>query len=260
MTGPRLDVEIVNRGLLASRTAARRAVLEGHVSVGGNTVTKPAHRVGPEEDIVVNDNARIWVSRGGLKLKHALDHFPVDITDRTAIDVGASTGGFTEVLLESGARHVVALDVGHDQLHSSLLGNPRVESRERFNVRDADPASLGAPFGVIVADLSFISLTVVADSLASLGDEHSDWLVLVKPQFEVGRGNLDKTGVVTDPGLRGSALIRVGRAFADTGLGVAGCIPSPILGGSGNREAMMWLRTGSVTMSDSDLYKVLHDD
>lgn len=260
MTGARLDVEIVQRGLLTTRSAARRAIIEGHVAVGGATVTKPAQRVRPDAEISVDNDARTWVSRGGTKLSFALDRFQVEVDDRTAIDVGASTGGFTEVLLAAGARHVVALDVGHDQLHESLLVNPRVDSRERLNVRDADPGELGGPFGVVVADLSFISLTVVAASLADLGRSTSDWIVLAKPQFEVGRGNLDKTGVVTDPKLRGAAVVDVGRAFLQSGLSTVGCVASPISGGSGNREALLWMRKDGAAMSDMDLYKVLHDE
>jgi 23S rRNA (cytidine1920-2'-O)/16S rRNA (cytidine1409-2'-O)-methyltransferase len=211
-------------------------------------------------EIIVDEDARVWVSRGGLKLDHALDVFQVEVQNRTAIDVGASTGGFTEVMLDRGARRVLALDVGHDQLDPSLRSHPLVESYERLNIRDASPADLGAPFDLIVADVSFISLTVVAGSLAGLGGPASDWIVLVKPQFEVGRGNLDKSGVVTDAGLRATALVRVVESFRETGLTAIGCVPSPVRGGSGNREALLWLRRTGTAIAAADLYKVLADD
>jgi 23S rRNA (cytidine1920-2'-O)/16S rRNA (cytidine1409-2'-O)-methyltransferase len=260
MTGTRLDVEVVNRRLLPSRSGARRAIREGRVAVDGLTIVKPAYRVAAGADIAIHDDAQIWVSRAGVKLAHALDRFPVDVADRSAVDVGASTGGFTDVLLDRGATRVVAVDVGRDQLHQSLRGHPRVESRERLNIRDADPVELGAPFGVVVADLSFISLRVVAGALATLGDSSSDWIVLVKPQFEVGRENVGRTGVVADPGLRGGAIVDVARGFAEQGLVPVGCVASPIEGGSGNREALLWLRWSGTAMDEADLYKVLHDD
>ena len=260
MSGIRIDQELVRRKLLPTRSGARRAIVEGHVRVGGTTVTRPAHRVDATTSIELQPAAALWVSRGGDKLAAALAEFSIDVSERSAADLGASTGGFTDVLLDAGVTSVVALDVGHDQLHPRLRADPRVSVYERLNVRDADPEALGAPFGVVVADLSFISLTVVAADIAGFGDELTDWVLLIKPQFEVGRGLLGKDGVVRDPAARGEAVVGVAEAFAAEGLGVQAALQSPVAGGSGNREAFLWLRRSPSTVSPSDLFKVLQDD
>jgi 23S rRNA (cytidine1920-2'-O)/16S rRNA (cytidine1409-2'-O)-methyltransferase len=260
MSETRLDQEMVRRDLLPTRSGARRAIREGHVKVGGTTVTRPAHRVDATIAIELQPAAALWVSRGGDKLAAALDGFAIDVDGRRAADLGASTGGFTHVLLAGGAASVVAIDVGHDQLHPKLRTDPRVVVYERLNVRDADPESLGAPFEVVVADLSFISLTVVAADISRLGDESTDWVVLVKPQFEAGRRMLGKDGVVRDAAARGEAVVDVAEAFAFEGLGVHGALESPVTGGSGNREALIWLRRSASTISAAELFKVLGDD
>jgi 23S rRNA (cytidine1920-2'-O)/16S rRNA (cytidine1409-2'-O)-methyltransferase len=260
MSGVRLDQEMVRRRLLPTRSGARRAIVEGQVRVGGTTVTRPAHRVDATTSIELQPAAALWVSRGGEKLAAALAGFSLEVHGRRAADLGASTGGFTDVLLDAGVASVLALDVGHDQLHPRLQTDSRVAVCERLNVRDADPEALGAPFGVVVADLSFISLTVVAADIAGFGDEMTDWLVLVKPQFEVGRGLLSKDGVVRSATARSNALIGVARAFAAVGLGVQGALRSPIAGGSGNREAFVWLRRATSRVSAGDLFKVLQDE
>ena len=260
MSGTRLDQEMVRRKLLPTRSGARRAIVEGHVRVGGATVTRPAHRVDATTSIELQPAAARWVSRGGDKLAAALNSFSLDVAGRSAVDLGASTGGFTDVLLSGGATRVVAVDVGHDQLHPSLRADSRVTLHERLNVRDARPLELGAPFGLVVADLSFISLTVVAGDIAGFGDASTDWVILVKPQFEVGRRFLGKDGVVRDAAACGDALVRVATAFAAGGLGVCGAVRSPVAGGSGNREAFLRLRRSPSTVPSADLFKVLHDD
>ena len=260
MSRTRLDQEMVRRKLLSTRSGARRAIRAGHVRVGGATVTRPAHRVDTATPIELQPDAALWVSRGGEKLAAALAGFSLEVTGRKAVDLGASTGGFTDVLLDAGAAGVVAIDVGHDQLHPKLRADPRVVVCERLNVRDVDAAALGAPFGVVVADLSFISLSVVADDLARFGDERTDWVVLIKPQFEVGRGFLGKDGIVRDPAARGEALIDVAKAFGTVGLGVQAVLASPIAGGSGNQEALAWLRRSPGKVSAAELFNVLRDD
>jgi 23S rRNA (cytidine1920-2'-O)/16S rRNA (cytidine1409-2'-O)-methyltransferase len=198
-----------------------------------------------------------FVSRGAYKLAAALEAFPVNVAGRTAIDVGSSTGGFTQVLLEAGASAVTAVDVGRDQLHPMLRDDPRVTVHEGTNIRDVAGATLGCPFAVVTADLSFISLQVIAGDLARLGDDDTDWLVLIKPQFEVGRHHLGKDGVVRDGGRRGQAVVDVMAAFAGVGLVSRGAVRSPIPGGSGNVEALLWLRREGEPIVSLDAFKVL---
>lgn len=260
MSRIRLDLEMVRRRLLPTRSGARRAIREGHVRVGGATVTRPSHRVDSGTAIELQPEAALWVSRGGEKLAAALAGFSLDVSGRSAADLGASTGGFTEVLLDAGVTSVVAVDVGHDQLHPKLRADPRVMVCERLNVRDANAEALGAPFGVVVVDLSFISLAVVAADIARFGDEQTDWVILIKPQFEVGRRLLGKDGVVRDATARGDAAIAVAQAFASAGLGLQGALASPIAGGSGNREALVRLRRSPSSVSAAELFKVLQDD
>ena len=260
MSGTRLDLEMVRRKLLPTRSGARRAIREGHVRVGDATITRPSYRVDSDTAIELQPEAALWVSRGGEKLAAALAGFSLVVNGRSAVDLGASTGGFTEVLLDAGVSSVAAIDVGHGQLHPKLRDDSRVTVCERLNVRDADAVSLGAPFGVVVADLSFISLTVVATDIARFGDGGTDWVVLVKPQFEVGRRLLGKDGVVRDATARGNAGVAVAKAFASAGLGLQGVLASPIVGGSGNREALVWLRKSSSMVSAAELFKVLQDD
>jgi 23S rRNA (cytidine1920-2'-O)/16S rRNA (cytidine1409-2'-O)-methyltransferase len=259
MSRVRLDQELVKRRMVPSRNGARRAILDGQVVIDGEVATRPSQHVAAGVDIEISAEAGRYVGRGALKLKAALDHFGVDVTDRTAIDVGASTGGFTDVLLQSGASHVVALDVGHDQLHQQLRSDPRVTVVERANIRHADPQALGAPFDVVVADLSFISLRLIAEVFAGLGGERSDWLLLVKPQFEVGAAEIGKGGVVRSATVQGQALDDVAGAFAGRGLTTVGAMASPIAGSAGNREALLWLRRAGEQVTSRKLFKVLGD-
>ncbi len=260
MTRKRLDQELVRRGQFPSRSAARNAINAGLVTVDGLTVSKPAMNVSSDTHIEVSDQARDYVGRGAYKLAAALDTFGVDAARRRAIDVGSSTGGFTQVLLEAGATSVVALDVGRDQLHPRLREDRRVQVREATNVRDCDVTDLGGPFQLVTADLSFISLRVVAADLERLGDSDADWIVLAKPQFEVGRERLGKDGVVRDPAARGDAVVGVIDAFFSLGLVTVGVMRSPIPGGTGNLEALLWLRRRGAPIVSVEAFKVLADE
>ncbi len=260
MSRARLDQELVRRNLFPTRSAARNAIRQGLVVVAGETAQKPALQVSRNTEITVAAEAARYVGRGAFKLLAALDRFQIPISGRTAIDVGSSTGGFTEVLLEAGVAGVVALDVGRDQLHPRLRADRRVQVMEGTNVRDVEVAALGGPFGVVTADLSFISLAVVAGDLERLGDRSCDWIVLVKPQFEVGRDGLTKDGIVLSVERRGDAVVDVVGAFARVGLVARGVMRSPISGGSGNLEALLWLRRDGAPILSSDAFKVLADE
>lgn len=232
-----------------SRARARELVVGGQVSLDGSIVTKASQAVRPEQRIVVTSDAPEWVGRGALKLIAALDAWAVPVAGRRCLDIGASTGGFTQVLLERGATHVVALDVGHDQLHPMLSADPRVTRMDGTSIRDAGPVDLGGRFGVIVADLSFISLTLVLARIAALLIEPEpphgpagDAVLLVKPQFEVGRQRLGRRGIVTRPEHRRAAVWQVLEAARSAGLHPHGIMRSPVQGGTGNTEYLLWLR------------------
>ena len=226
----------------------------------GIVVRKPAQMVSPEVRIELREGVGDYVGRGAFKLLAAIDHFELSIRGARAIDVGSSTGGFTQVLLERNAERVVALDVGRDQLHPRLRADSRVLVCEGTNVRDADGVALGGPFDVVTADLSFISLAAVAADLEQLGGDSADWIVLVKPQFEVGADALSKSGVVLSAADRGRAMVDVVAAFSAVGLTTVGAMPSPIVGGSGNREGLLWLRREGMPILSADAFKVLADE
>ena len=198
--------------------------------------------------VSVVDGGSRFVSRGGLKLEGALDEFRLDVTDRTAIDVGASTGGFTDCLLQRGVASVVALDVGYGQLDYSLRQDPRVTVVERTNVRHAKADGLGAPFDLVVADLSFISLRTVAQALIGLGSANSDYVLLIKPQFEAGRRAVGKGGIIRDADARVEAVQVTVDGLADQGLGALAIAPSAIQGTKGNQEVVCWFRHGAATV------------
>jgi 23S rRNA (cytidine1920-2'-O)/16S rRNA (cytidine1409-2'-O)-methyltransferase len=206
---------------------------------------------------LIGDGAR-FVSRGGEKLAHALEEFRIDVGGRRAIDLGASTGGFTDCLLQRGAVQVTAVDVGYNQLDYRLRTDPRVVVHERTNIRTADPDDLGGPFSLIVADLSFISLELVMPAVSALAGEDADVVLLVKPQFEVGKGQVSRGGVVTDPALWVQAVDRIVSAAAGHGLGARGLLASPLRGASaGNVEFLLWLQRGPATMPDAALEQAL---
>jgi 23S rRNA (cytidine1920-2'-O)/16S rRNA (cytidine1409-2'-O)-methyltransferase len=251
----RLDAVLGERGLARSRTHAAKLIADGLVTVDGVAHVKPSFRVTEDAEIVVA-GAEHYVSRAAHKLIAALDAFGIDPHGRVALDAGASTGGFTQVLLERGASRVLAIDVGHGQLASEIQENVAVLAIEGFNIRDltaewvsaelASPEfSTGAVPTLVVADLSFISLALVLEPLRDSVDAFADFVLLVKPQFEVGRGGI-REGIVRDAGLRQDAVTNILWAAWDLGLGTSGVIPSPIAGSAGNREYLVWLtRSGA---------------
>ncbi len=243
----RLDVELVARGLVPSRAEAAALVSAGRVLVAGAVADKVSRQVAPAEPIVVKDLPPRFASRGGEKLDAAIHHFKLDVLGVHALDAGASTGGFTDCLLAHGAAHVVAVDVGHGQLLDRLRRDPRVEVVERANVRYLGPADLGGRrFDVVVADLSFISLMMVAPALTALAKPAGHLVVLVKPQFEAGRAVVSKgKGVVRDPKVWAGVLCDVAGAFEANGAAVVGGMASPLLGAEGNVEFFLHLRNGA---------------
>jgi 23S rRNA (cytidine1920-2'-O)/16S rRNA (cytidine1409-2'-O)-methyltransferase len=241
----RLDAELVRRGLAASRGEARALVEAGKVLAGGSVATKPARMVDPGDPLVVTGDGPRFVGRGGEKLAAALDRFELDPSGLRLLDAGASTGGFTDCLLQAGAREVVALDVGHGQLHERLRSDSRVVVLERTNIRSVQPGDLGS-LDAAVADLSFISLTVVMEVLVSLV-EPGGWLVLlVKPQFEAGRQEVSRgAGVVSDPEVWQRTVESVASAAQDLGAAIMGVMVSPLRGAEGNVEFLLHAATGA---------------
>lgn len=237
----RLDALLVARGFFDSRARARDAVLRGTVTVAGRTAERPGQSVAGDAEIAVADPARHYVSRAALKLVHALDAFGLAVAGRQALDIGASTGGFTQVLLERGAACVTALDVGHGQLHPTLAGDPRVRPLKGVNARALSPADLdGTAPDLVVCDVSFISLRLALPPALALAAPRADGVFLVKPQFEVGRAALGKGGVVRDAALaRGAAEAVAGWLDGRSGWRVAGLVDSPVAGGDGNREFLL---------------------
>lgn len=248
-TRRRLDAELVRRHLAPSRARARELIEAGAVTVGGAPAGKPARLVGTGEPIVVAGPPARFVSRGGEKLEAALDTFGVEVAGRRVIDVGSSTGGFTDCLLQRGARTVVAVDVGRNQLHERLRADTRVDVHERTNVRHVDAEVLGGPAELLTADLSFISLRTVAPDLRRLLADDGELVVLVKPQFEAGKAEADRgRGVIRDPAIWRRALDSVATAVAGSGTAIMGVMPSPITGGDGNVEFLLHARVASVDL------------
>jgi len=235
----RLDAELVRRGLAASRAEAQEAVRAGWVLVRGVPASKPASLVMPEEPIELVRPARRFASRGGEKLDAALARFGVDPAGRECLDLGASTGGFTDRLLAGGAARVTAVDVGYGQLAWRLRTDPRVVVLERTNARTLDPSALPAAPSLIVADLSFISLALVAPAIARVAAPGADVICLVKPQFEACRDEVGRGGVVRDPEVWRRAIDRVASALAAAGLAPQAVMASPVLGPAGNVEFLL---------------------
>ncbi|MBU1227440.1 MAG: TlyA family RNA methyltransferase [Actinobacteria bacterium] len=257
MTRRRLDTELVRRGLLASRTAARRAIEESRVRVAGVAEPRAASLVAPSAAITIAQAERNWAGRGGEKLAAGLTAFAIDPAGRRCLDIGASTGGFTDVLLTGGAASVTALDVGYGQLVWRLRQDPRVEVVDRTNFRHVDLAALGAPFDVVVVDVSFISVALLAGQLAAAGGPDADYVVLVKPQFEVGKGQVGKGGIVSDPALHRATIERVVAALDAVGVGARGVIESPIHGAKGNTEFLLHLKPGPAVDLSARLSEVI---
>jgi 23S rRNA (cytidine1920-2'-O)/16S rRNA (cytidine1409-2'-O)-methyltransferase len=289
----RLDAELVRRGLARSRDQAADLIAAGRVAVAGQLAAKPASQVAIDAAITVDQASEgpDYVSRGGHKLAGALAVFAsmgaesvaqqadrsgthglgagsvaqqahrsgthgLVVAGKRCLDAGASTGGFTDVLLRAGAAHVLAVDVGYGQLAWSLRRDERVTVLDRVNVRNLTPEQVAPPPDLVVADLSFISLTVVLPALAACAAENADFLLMVKPQFEVGKDKAG-SGVVRDPELRAAAVAKVAGAAADAGLGVAGVTASPLPGPSGNVEYFLWLRRGAGPLEDAVLRQAI---
>lgn len=250
----RLDTELVERGLAISRAAAHDVISRGLVAVEGVPTPKPATMVSSDQSVAVATGERQWVSRGGEKLDGALRGFGLDVAGRHCLDVGASTGGFTDVLLARGAESVVALDVGYGQLAWNLRSDPRVKVVERTNFRHVDPDAIGAPFEIIVVDVSFIGISAIARKLHDCASSGTDLVVLVKPQFEVGRKLVQRGGLVTDPTAHRDAISGVADALTDHGWAPRSLIASPITGAKGNREFLLHaVFGGSTTLSDEEI-------
>lgn len=252
----RLDAELVRRGLARSREQAAALVSAGRVEVRGSPARKPAAMVDPADPVrlLYSKEEDGYVSRGGHKLAGALATFAeagLTVAGRRCLDAGASTGGFTDVLLRAGAAQVAAVDVGYGQLAWSLRTDPRVRVVDRTNVRTLSVEAIGGPVGLTVADLSFISLRLVLPALAACTEPDGDLVLMVKPQFEVGRERVGTGGVVRDPALRVEAVLAVARAAAALGWGTAGLTPSRLPGPSGNVEFFLWLRRDAAPVDDA---------
>lgn len=238
----RLDVEMARRGLAESREMARRLVMEGRVRVDSQPALKPDLKVGPDTEIAVLPGGPEFASRGGLKLAAALERFGVRVEGRRALDVGASTGGFTDVLLRNGAAMVVALDVGYGQLAERLRHDRRVVVMDRTNIRYVTPDDLPYRPDLVVIDTSFISLRLVLPAVMRLVADEAEIVALVKPQFEVGKGKVGKGGVVRDEAARRQALDEIAAFVGELGLEVVDTMESPITGPAGNVEFLMLMR------------------
>jgi len=251
----RLDAELVRRGLARSRDQAADLIAAGRVAVSGHTALKAASQVATDAAITVQQagDEPDYVSRGGHKLAGALVAFDgLVVAGRRCLDAGASTGGFTDVLLRAGAAHVVAVDVGYGQLAWSLQTDERVTVLDRVNIRNLTPEQVAPAPELVVADLSFISLTLVLPALIGCAAPTADFVLMVKPQFEVGKDQVGG-GVVRDPALRAAAVRSVAAAAASLGLGVAGITASPLPGPAGNVEYFVWLRRGAEPLDEEEL-------
>jgi 23S rRNA (cytidine1920-2'-O)/16S rRNA (cytidine1409-2'-O)-methyltransferase len=242
----RLDLLLIERGLAPSRERARALILAGLVRVNGQPGSKAGTPVALDADLTLTTPDHPYVSRGGVKLAHALDVFGVDPAGRLALDVGASTGGFTDVLLRRGATAVVALDVGHRQLDWAIRNDPRVIVRERVNARALTSADVPQVVSLVTVDVSFISLRHILPALRPFLAPNADIVALVKPQFEAGRAEVGKGGIVTDPAVHDAVVARVIQEAEAAGLVCAGQTPSPITGATGNREFFVHLRRAEI--------------
>jgi 23S rRNA (cytidine1920-2'-O)/16S rRNA (cytidine1409-2'-O)-methyltransferase len=238
----RLDREIETRGLLPSRARARDAVLRGTVTVNGEVATKPHQMVGPTDKIVLDDPAGRYVSRAALKLSAGLDGGGIDVAGKVCLDVGASTGGFAQVLVERGAAKVYAVDVGHGQLHPSISALPQIVAMEGVNAKDLTREMIAEPVSLLVCDISFVSVTKVLAAPLALCAPDAEAVVLFKPQFEAGREHVGKGGIVRDESAIAAALESVIQFMTEQGFSLCASIPSPIEGGDGNKETVAVFR------------------
>ncbi|RKS07704.1 23S rRNA (cytidine1920-2'-O)/16S rRNA (cytidine1409-2'-O)-methyltransferase [Nocardiopsis sp. Huas11] len=258
----RLDAELVRRGHARSRGHAAEIIESGFVRVAGIIASKAATQVGTDQPIVVRTPADepSYVSRGAHKLIGALDAFSLDVSGRRALDAGASTGGFTDVLLRRGAAHVTAVDVGYGQLAWALRSNDRVRVMERVNVRELTPEQIGEPRpGLVVGDLSFISLKLVLRPLKECVATDADFVLMVKPQFEVGKARVGAGGVVREPALRAEAVSDVAAHALTLGLGTVDVTASPLPGPSGNVEYFLWMRADASPLDPEALTRAIEE-
>ncbi len=235
-TRQRLDEALVARGLYPSRSRARDAVLRGTVRIDGETAAKPSQIVGANNVLTIEDAGQAYVSRAALKLKHGLAHFGISARGKACLDIGASTGGFTQVLLEEGAEHVTAVDVGHGQMK---LEDPRITLIEGLNARDLTASHLARPVQLIVCDVSFISLKLALPPALGLAEEGAMLVALIKPQFEAGREAVGRGGIVSDPAEHERVCAEVAEFLRGQGWRVLGVTASPVEGGDGNREFLV---------------------
>ena len=241
----RLDADMVRRGLVLSRAEAAHAIDANLVLVNGSVADKSSRLVDPADAVVLQGPRSRFVSRGGDKLDAALEAFGIDVTGLRVLDAGASTGGFTDCLLQRGAAHVVAIDVGHGQLHPKIRDDQRVTVHERFHVRDLDPIAIGGAVDLVVADLSFISIIRALPPLIAVCHPHGELVLLVKPQFEAGKAEVDRgSGVIRDPAVHQRVCDEVSAALTARACEVLGWIDSPITGAQGNREFLVHARLG----------------
>jgi len=253
VTRRRLDAELVRRGLADDDAQAAAAVRDGRVLVAGMPATSPGTMVGADDPVLLREAGPRYVSRGGDKLRAALDRFAIDVAGATCLDAGASTGGFTDCLLQAGAGSVTAVDVGYGQLAWHLREDPRVRVVERTNIRDLRPGDLPAP-DVVVADLSFVSLRTVLPGLHGLAHPGAGYVLLAKPQFEASSDAVEPGGVVRDPAVRRAAVRDVVGAAAELGIALLGVMASPLRGPAGNVEFLLYGRDGATaTCGDADV-------
>ncbi|MCG0274990.1 MAG: TlyA family RNA methyltransferase [Thermosediminibacteraceae bacterium] len=258
MQKERLDVLLVQRGLFPSRERAKSEIMMGNIFVNNKRIDKPGTLVDINSEIVIKEKSLPYVSRGGLKLKKALDTFSIDVRGKVALDAGASTGGFTDCLLKEGAAKVYAVDVGYGQLDLSLRNDPRVINIERKNVRYLDFDDIGELVDIITADLSFISLSKVFEPLYRLLKDDGDFIALIKPQFEVGKGEV-KNGIVRDKNLHEKAINQVIAAAESSGFFCRDLTFSPIKGPKGNIEFLAWFKKNPESFSKIDIKKTVEE-
>jgi 23S rRNA (cytidine1920-2'-O)/16S rRNA (cytidine1409-2'-O)-methyltransferase len=256
----RLDAELVRRGLAKSRESALELIDEKLVLVSGIPASKAATQVDAQTSITLKEIKEQYVSRGGFKLEGAIQAFPqIQIKEKVVLDAGASTGGFTDVLLKNGAKKVFAVDVGYGQLAWELQNDPRVKIFDRVNIRNLNLEQLGEEVDLVVADLSFISLRLVIPSLISVSKSDADYLLMVKPQFEVGKDKLGSGGVVREIALRKSAVLEVAQVAYDLGIGCLGVIASSLPGPAGNVEYFLWLKANAPAILEVDLDRAISE-
>ena len=255
----RLDVYLTENGFTKSRSQAAECIKSGLVSVNGFTNVKPSMTISETDEVILLGTPHNYVGRGGLKLEHALDFFGINVAGMSAIDIGASTGGFTDCLLKKGAASVAAVDSGHGQLDPSLVNNPAVTSMEGFNARDLSIDTMGRAFDIAVTDVSFISQTLILEPAASVLQQNGIYIGLIKPQFECGSSALGKNGIVKDKKQHRHSITKVAEAGVNAGYSVKGLTVSPITGGDGNKEFLIFLTKDSKGNLPDDFGNIINE-